>query len=75
VGSGVLCGSLQSSLTLSALVQNSDSAVSSWETDPSQTVDPGGGAAVGEAPIVVSRCVAKPSRVVKQTPAGEDRNR
>jgi hypothetical protein len=45
-------------------VESSESAVSSWETDPlwsSQRVALDGAVRGGGAPIVVSRCVPRPS--------------
>jgi hypothetical protein len=41
-------------------VKSNESAVSSWETDPSEVV-PGGGLGGGGAPVRVNRCVATPS--------------
>jgi hypothetical protein len=48
-------------------VESHESAVSSWEIDPSEViaVASGGGVGGGAAPIVVSHCVATPSLVVR----------
>jgi hypothetical protein len=80
VGSGVFCVVLPG---FTSRGQENDSGVLSLQLEvgrhihrrSSQTVTSGGGVRDKGAPIAASRCVATPSRVVREALAREDRSR